>query len=220
MAADAAMLKAVAAGGTPTMRWYRWSEPTISLGRFQEDDPQVEPSLPRVRRQSGGGAIRHDREWTYAIAIRRDGPLQQRPGDLYRIVHAAIIETIAAFGLALSFRGVPAPDRDAAFLCYLRGDANDLLLPAGTKVVGSAQRRSGGAILQHGSILWHKPAACDAVDGVELHGVGDLTSRIPPIAAATALLENVSEEIAEALGLAARFGTGESRESNAPAQPT
>ena len=198
MAADRAMLDAVIAGGCPTLRWYRWNEPTISLGRFQDDDPVVEPSLPRVRRESGGGAIRHDREWTYAIALPRGACPGNEPVRLYRVFHEAIIEALTRYGATVRLRGVAEEERDGAFLCFLRGDANDLLLPDGRKVVGSAQRRARGCILQHGSLLWN-----DAEGG----GLNDIYPALPPITDAAAILQTISGLVADSLSLRTVFSS-------------
>src|SRR5262245_32066382 len=72
MAVDQALLESAAASGGVALRFYQWSEPTLSLGYFQPIAARSEhpPSLhsPVVRRASGGGAILHDRELTYSIA--------------------------------------------------------------------------------------------------------------------------------------------------------
>src|SRR5882724_9809402 len=73
MAVDEALLESAAVDGIATLRLYQWSEPTLSLGYFQPAaDRQTHPAsreCPLVRRASGGGAILHDRELTYSLAI-------------------------------------------------------------------------------------------------------------------------------------------------------
>ncbi len=70
MAVDEALLESAVAGGLPVFRLYQWSEPTLSLGYFQAvADRQQHPAshgCPLVRRRSGGGAILHAHELTYA----------------------------------------------------------------------------------------------------------------------------------------------------------
>ena len=155
MARDAALLEAAAAGET-TLRVYRWAVPTLSLGHFQKTLPANLPerlrNLPTVRRLSGGGAILHHHEWTYAVAVPRSHPLARRPETLYDAVHAALIAALAVQGVSASLRGTSDRDADANFLCFSRGDPRDVLV-AGQKIVGSAQRRRRGAVLQHGSVL-------------------------------------------------------------------
>ena len=188
MAADAALLDRAIAGEGPLWRWYRWDAPTLSLGHFQSDDLATLPALPRVRRLSGGGAILHDDEWTYSLAVPREHPHAREPGRLYRLVHDAIVDAAGGQGVTLRFREQTESDRDGAFLCFLRGDRNDLLAPGGTKVVGSAQRRRKGAVLQHGSLLWRRSTH----DPLGLPGLLDLTQRSAPIDAARLLQEVVS----------------------------
>jgi lipoate-protein ligase A len=176
MAFDEALLEAAATRGETALRIYRWSEPTLSLGYFQKEIPPDLPEtlrgLPRVRRLSGGGAILHDHEWTYACALPKGHPLTVRTEDLYDIVHAAILRAFARLGIAAGVRGESNRQADARFLCFERGDARDILI-AGRKVVGSAQRRRKGAVLQHGSVVLrtssfapHLPGVADLVPGL------------------------------------------------------
>ena len=73
MAVDEALLESAVSQDICTLRWYRWKEPTISLGYFQSNETEVQndtwKDLPRVRRLSGGGAILHHYELTYSFAI-------------------------------------------------------------------------------------------------------------------------------------------------------
>ena len=78
MALDEALLESAAERGSATLRFYRWSEPTLSLGYFQDyaerDSHAASRNCALVRRQTGGGAILHDRELTYSLAIPRAHP--------------------------------------------------------------------------------------------------------------------------------------------------
>ena len=73
MAVDEALLETAASLGVPTLRFYQWQEPTMSLGYFQEYADRLRHAAsagcPTVRRASGGGAIMHDRELTYSLAV-------------------------------------------------------------------------------------------------------------------------------------------------------
>ncbi len=156
MAVDEALLLGVVAGGPLTLRFYRWSEPTVSVGYFQRDTPELEPGgrfagLAWVRRLSGGGAIIHHHELTYSVCVPSAHPLASQPGHLYMEMHLAIARALAEMGLQAEPRGAGDP-ANRTFLCFSRGDPRDLVI-GGNKVVGSAQRRRQGAILQHGSIL-------------------------------------------------------------------
>jgi lipoate-protein ligase A len=148
------------------VRTYGWSVPTLSIGYFQRlAEARAEDrwrSVPLVRRASGGGAIWHDHELTYAVALWAGHPLARHKTGLYRTVHAAIAEVLREQGLTADRRGEVEGESAATnvvdsrvrrpFLCFSDGDPEDLV-SGGFKVVGSAQRRRAGGILQHGSIL-------------------------------------------------------------------
>ena len=156
MAVDEALLESVAGGTPATIRVYTWAEATVSLGYFQRQTPEITPGgrfhgLAAVRRLSGGGAILHHRELTYSCCIPADHRLAAEPSLLYEEIHQAVRETLRMFGMEVKPRGEHEGD-DKPFLCFARGDRRDLVCD-GFKVVGSAQRRRRGAILQHGSIL-------------------------------------------------------------------
>jgi lipoate-protein ligase A len=161
MALDEALLDAAAASGMCAARVYEWSEATISLGYFQQGpgtqadaatDGSALDALPRVRRLSGGGAILHHHELTYSCVVPPGHRLAREPLFLYDAVHEAIVGLLQEWGVQARRRAVAEPAKDAAFLCFGRGDPRDLLV-AGQKIVGSAQRRRKGAVLQHGSLL-------------------------------------------------------------------
>ncbi|MEM9701346.1 MAG: lipoate--protein ligase [Planctomycetota bacterium] len=183
MAADAALLDA-AADGTLGGRWYRWSEPTVSLGHFQKGRALNEadlPDLPWVRRLSGGGAIVHHHEWTYALAVPRGHALAQSPERFYEAVHGELITALGSSGVSARLRGersAESPRPDPA-LCFLRSDPRDIVTADRHgfvwKIVGSAQRRRKGAVLQHGSLLIAaSPYAADLPGLRETHGLTDV----------------------------------------------
>lgn len=170
MAMDEALLEL---GGTRqhcVCRVYQWSEPTVTLGYFQaKQEEQVSPfpELPVVRRLSGGGAILHDQELTYSTILPAEHPVRQDPSQLYVVLHNALIHLLVKCGAPCclrsqySSRGTDKAQElgtqgqsTESFLCFLRQNPNDIVdLGSGRKVVGSAQRRRKGIILQHGSIL-------------------------------------------------------------------
>ena len=98
MAVDEALLETAASLGVPTLRFYQWQEPTMSLGYFQEYEDRLRHAAsagcPTVRRASGGGAIMHDRELTYSLAVPEGHPLVADRLRTYRVVHESLIETL------------------------------------------------------------------------------------------------------------------------------
>lgn len=175
MAADEWLLQRAAGDGGCSLRVYRWSEPTLSLGYFQRyGDRSRDPRLsgvPVVRRISGGGAILHDRELTYCLALSAAHPLSRRTATLYRAVHASIVEALKDLGIAASLcdegHSTAAPQ---PFVCFQRRWPGDVLVGR-AKVAGSAQRRTGGAVMQHGSLLWARSAIMPELPGLcELGG--------------------------------------------------
>jgi lipoate-protein ligase A len=172
MAVDEALLEAARLSRLTALRFYRWSEPTLSLGYFQKQLPDVLPDdllrLPRIRRLSGGGAILHHHEWTYSCALPPLHPLASEPLKLYELVHEKIIECLSGQGIPAALRGTPTSENShEPFLCFGREDPRDIVLGP-HKILGSAQRRRRGAVLQHGSLLVKRspfapsyPGLCD-----------------------------------------------------------
>lgn len=169
MAVDEHLLLRAINKNESTVRIYSWESPTVSLGYFQDSTEFLTsghfPSLPVVRRLSGGGAILHDCEITYSIAVPPEHPLLADPVRLYEAAHAGIIETLKDSGVHLAPRGENLNQDLEPFLCFSRGNRNDLLL-SGVKVVGSAQRRRKGAVLQHGSILLGASPYAEKLPGI------------------------------------------------------
>jgi len=143
------------------LRIYGWNPPTLSLGYFQcyEEIARLPPDvrdLAVVRRPTGGGAIVHDREVTYCLGLDDSVPIaRQPPVALYRLVHEAWRASLALHGqvaeMAPDDLPLPTP-RGGPFFCFAKPGRTDLVL-AGKKLLGSAQRRIRGRVLQHGSLL-------------------------------------------------------------------
>src|SRR5262249_6356672 len=103
MAVDEALLETAVATGQATVRFYEWQEPTLSLGYFQSlDDRQQHlhsQQCPVVRRASGGGAILHDHELTYSIAIPQVAGRQSEASHLYEVCHQTLVTVLADCGV-------------------------------------------------------------------------------------------------------------------------
>ncbi|WZO97766.1 biotin/lipoate A/B protein ligase family protein [Isosphaeraceae bacterium EP7] len=181
MALDEALLDSVgAAPESAVLRTYGWTRPTLSLGYFQPaelaDDARWS-DLELVRRPTGGGALLHHHEVTYAVVLPSTHRLARRGPELYRAAHAAIACVLSELGAPASRRGEPGSGPQSEplgtakpFLCFADRDAEDLVL-LGHKLVGSAQRRRVGALLQHGSLLLSRSPFAP-----ELPGLAELAS--------------------------------------------
>jgi lipoyl(octanoyl) transferase len=165
MAIDRRLLETSESLRCAFVRLYRWSTPTLSLGHFQaSSDRNLHPAsacLPSVLRASGGGAIVHDHEWTYSIALPVGRNHVGAATQLYDIVHDALVEGLQRLGwdtakwspaCASGLNSVRATPDNQPFLCFNRRSCGDIVC-AGYKIVGSAQRRLGTSVLQHGSLL-------------------------------------------------------------------
>jgi lipoate-protein ligase A len=162
MAVDEAILDRYAADDAPpgpTLRLYSWDPPTLSLGARQEASHDAtylrEQGIALVRRPTGGRAVLHEHERTFAVigSLRRD-PFPGGVLDTYGKIAAALVTALRALGIEAS-ESAPAkgPSGHAApIACFDRTSAHEITI-AGRKVVGSAQVRRRGAFLQHGSIL-------------------------------------------------------------------
>lgn len=174
MAVDEALLESTATGGTAVLRIYRWAPATLSLGYFQRHTDRSQHSAsqacPLVRRQTGGGAILHDRELTYSICLPADHTLAHDSHALYCSLHQSLIAALAEQGVDAGACEQAAPEpAEPPFLCFQRRAEGDVLL-SGAKIAGSAQRRRRGAVLQHGSLL-----LATSLFAPELPGIEELT---------------------------------------------
>jgi lipoate-protein ligase A len=157
MAVDQALLDAAHLSGSATLRLYRWDPPCLSFGRNESADQRYDRALierlglDAVRRPTGGRAVWHEHEVTYAVAapLAEFGSLRAA----YHAIHARLAAALRSLGADATL----APDRvparpDGPGSCFDAPVGGEVLV-SGRKVVGSAQVRLGDAFLQHGSIL-------------------------------------------------------------------
>ena len=155
----------------PTLRFYIWSSPTISLGYHQKKYPLhwenltwKGQKLDLVRRPTGGRAVLHQGDLTYAV-VTSDVPGSRI--EAYKKICTFLIQGWQKLGLDLHYgtagRGyIHNPN------CFGTATSADLVLPDRTKFIGSAQLRKGNVILQHGSMrLKPEPELFTQVFGAE-----------------------------------------------------
>lgn len=157
------------------LRFYTWTPPAISLGyhqhRYPEDWHQLQWQGKRVevvRRPTGGRAVLHQGDLTYAVIT---SGMRGNRMQVYQALCDFLIEGWRSLGVDLHYgeagRGyIHNPN------CFGSATAADLVLPTGTKLIGSAQLRRGAAVLQHGSIRLTTDAALfEQVFGTPLPGL-------------------------------------------------
>lgn len=254
MAVDEVLLEGVGAGAAPpTLRLYGWNPPALSLGRFQRAGPGLNLDLCRrrgwdvVRRPTGGRAVLHDRELTFALVVPLAFVANVGVLPSYCLFARAVNAGLARLGLSaaaagpaaacapLSPRwetgvgGVRAASQGPPASCFAASLAPDTLVD-GRKLVGAAQVRRGGALLQHGSILLDVDRAAWAELFGEVGGIVTLAELVPQLPARTELMDRLAAGIAAALGIslepgaltpaeAARAGRPSATRSAAPHAP-
>lgn len=142
----------------PIFRLYGWSPACVSLGRNQKDDFVDQEFLKScgidvVRRLTGGRALLHDDEITYSyvcpVSSLKHG---ENVVESYKEISQILINAFAKLGIELDFGGTRKPQGHKDY-CMLVSTGADLCWN-GRKLIGSAQFRKEGYILQHGSILY------------------------------------------------------------------
>lgn len=169
MAVDEAVMRScLRKESRPTLRFYQWNPACLSLGYFQDAKKEINvDALPSqgvdlVRRLTGGKAVLHDDELTYSVVV----PEELLPGSVletYRRISQALVEGLKLMGISAAIaaleHGVTSRDprfRQAA--CFSAPSWFEILW-RGKKLIGSAQNRKNGMILQHGSIPFTFDAA-------------------------------------------------------------
>lgn len=163
----------------PTLRFYTWMPPAISLGYHQRRFPTEWQSLTwkgtsidLVRRPSGGRAVLHQGDLTYAIIT---SGLTGSRSQIYQQLCEFLIQGWQAIGVPLQFgeagRGyIQNPN------CFGTATGADLVMSDGAKLVGSAQLYRHGAVLQHGSM----PLNMDAALFEQVFGSAPNLPKLPP----------------------------------------
>jgi lipoate-protein ligase A len=139
----------------PTLRVYRWSPPALSLGYFQSLEKDVsqekcsELGIDVVRRLTGGRAVFHHNELTYSIVTSEKYGLPEAVEQSYKFLCEGLVAAYRTLGLEVSLVSQDRGISSAA--CFTNAGSADLTFQ-GRKIAGSAQRRKGDTILQHGSL--------------------------------------------------------------------
>jgi lipoate-protein ligase A len=157
MARDTALQARAARTGETVFSIYSWNRPTLSFGRNQPATGLYDLGKIRaagidvVRRPTGGRAILHHREITYSVTapVKDALPLRQTYSRINRILQTGLSRLGVLVEAASPAERAAAPSVRPCFETPSEGE----LVADGSKLVGSAQWRDDGALLQHGSIL-------------------------------------------------------------------
>lgn len=174
MASDELLLE-LAEEGICSLRFYTWAEPTVSLGYFQSAsllaNSKELKTLPWVRRATGGEALVHHHELTYALGL----PLiiaGQKSTIWQEKMHLVIQKSLLLLGVSLPEINLPEQRNDPSnLLCFHHHAPQDLIINR-HKVVGSAQRKKKRGVIQHGGILLAQSKYTPSLPGIlELSGI-------------------------------------------------
>jgi lipoate-protein ligase A len=149
MALDEVLLGTVS---RPLLRIYRWQSPCVTFGYFQKHDlvKSLYPNQDLIRRWSGGGCVEHGEDFTFSLMIpQSEGVAKMSAALFYRALHQAIV--VALREHQLDARLATPEDQVLGASCFVAPCPCDVML-ASKKIVGGAQRRSGGRLLHQGSL--------------------------------------------------------------------
>jgi len=208
MAIDDTLLRLAEAEGVGFLRLYRWTPPCLSFGRHEPalrrySRARIEArGIDTVRRPTGGRAVWHQIELTYAVAA--PAATFGRLGETHLAIHQALAEAVSGLGVAAML--APPPERAVgvdAGACFATPAGGEVMVGP-RKVIGSAQVRTRTAFLQHGSVL------LAGNQGV----VREVAEGAAPAGAEAALDDLLGrrvafEELAEQIATAARSWGGE-----------
>lgn len=217
MARDVAILEAVSSGDAPpTLRLYGWDPPCLTLGRHQSvDAADLEfcrrEGIDVVRRPTGGRALLHHLELTYAvIAPLGSGPLPRSLQEAYRLICGALVHAMLSLGVEAELTGgevnLQLPGPRTAIPCF-EAPAGGEVVVGGRKLIGSAMRAHAGTILQHGAIVldWDGRLQAGSMgledDSVLRPHITTLADELAHPVDPTILRETIVEACAEMLGL-------------------
>jgi lipoate-protein ligase A len=198
MAVDEAILRAVATGDSlPTLRLYDWSPPCLSLGYGQKtSDVDFDRLQVRgwdvVRRPTGGRAILHADELTYSLALPEDHPIASGGiVESYRRISRALIAGLATLGAPVQSERRDDMPKTPGPVCFEESSHYEITYGE-RKLIGSAQMRRFGGMLQHGTL----PLTDDLGRICEVLAYDDDATR----AAARQMVHARATTLAEALG--------------------
>lgn len=176
MALDETLLLLCGKGlSPPTIRFYTWDPSALSIGYSQDPLKQLDTELcrslniPVIRRITGGKALIHNNDLSYSVVFHYDGVLQRHSIlESQRVINNCLVDAIREMGMDARLRlngenrydGLSGVSTGKLPFCFLIPASNDIIVSE-RKIVGSAQRRTKNAFIQHGSIFVDPPDDID-----------------------------------------------------------
>jgi len=208
-------------GKRPTLRLFGWECPTLTIGHFQDPKREVNREfceshgISVVRRPTGGKAVYHSTDLTYSISACQGPPFSADILTTYEVISKCLVRGLEKVGIKAGVveegrRNLRAGVQGGS--CFATPFRNELLV-RGAKICGSAQLRSHGRFLQHGSILMDFDPVItaritvgpggDMVQWVRLlsESVTSVNREVPMALDAEALAPFICEGFEEALGI-------------------
>lgn len=210
MALDAGLMDRARETDEAVLRVYAWSCPTLSFGRHESvrgrfsSETLERAEIGAVRRPTGGRVLLHDHEVTYSVTA--PAPEEDTIAASYGRINALLLGALARLGVSAAVAPPGRAARPGGAACFAGPSAGEIVV-GGRKLVGSAQLRERGALLQHGSILVgdDQPRIADLA-------VGPVTPALPAATLAASLGRTPSYgEVRDALLAALRATTGDVR---------
>lgn len=158
MQEDSDLLAAHQTGDDPILRLYRWKPAAVTIGynqKFEDFDADTiaQEGFGLVRRPTGGRAIFHADELTYSVTGTSPGPLFGNTlHEAYMKINEGLVLFLQKLGLEPEISGGESREAMKSLVCFKSAGQHEIRV-GGRKIIGSAQRRTGGVFLQHGSIL-------------------------------------------------------------------
>jgi len=201
MQKDEDLLKVHRPGDAPILRFYRWAPPAVSFGYHQNANDFDQITISQhgyglVRRPTGGRAILHADELTYAV-------VGSSPSDLfgftlheaYMTINRSLLMFLGQLGIQADISAGESREAMRDLVCFQSAGQHEISV-GGKKLIGSAQRRTRGVFLQHGSILTG-PGHADLVFFLKEES-SQLSKREELLSATTHLGSLLNQEIGEA----------------------
>lgn len=142
----------------PTLRFYRWKRPSLSVGHFQNVKKTIDftgikkHNCDFVRRLTGGSAVLHDQELTYSLVVSEAHPkIPRSVNQAYFVLAQGILQGYRNLQIEADFALPEMKNRDRSAVCFETPAIYEMIVD-GKKLTGNAQTRKKGVLLQHGSI--------------------------------------------------------------------